>query len=356
MFILLVAPPGYGKTAAIVMARNIAREHPSVKLTPNRITPEALYIEIENSVQSITNPDDPTNPIDAHTSLTAMIDEFSVFVKPGDFNFMASLADLFDCPDPFEYVTKSSGQNFANKSWFNMIGGCTPFTIRTTFEDKAIEMGFPARIILVYSEEEIIHEDIFGGKTDVFENPTDNPLFASLSEDFEQILLLQGPFIWAPEAASFLADWYRKKLIPYPKQPKLQHYCMRRLTHISKLAMIHSASRSNEMVITIEDIERAKHTLLEVEEAMPGAVAVLGENTYYAAQARLLKWMLMEYSDKKRAINEATCRRLLTKDVPPFMIDQMLDNMVAAKYLTTEGDNTKPHRNFIPHAPKRGEE
>ena len=48
-YVLLIGPPGTGKSNAIKFARNIIRRLQNIKLTPTRITGPALYMELDSA-------------------------------------------------------------------------------------------------------------------------------------------------------------------------------------------------------------------------------------------------------------------------------------------------------------------
>ncbi len=349
LYILLVATPGVGKSVAIRAARELCRAHSgTIYITPARITPQALYMELEDAQQSRINITAGTATI--HHSLNAMIDEFGIFIRRNDVDFMADMADLYDCPDPFEYKTKTAGEQSASNSWFNFIAGVTPRTVKETFSDDALEMGFPARTILVFCEEAVVHDELFvEDGTDLFDDS--NPMFQKLVLDMGEMLTLDGEFYWTPEAKDFLRSWYKRKLKPVPTETKLEHYCVRRLTHFTKLAMIHSASRSNDLEVTIRDVQTAKTSLLEVESIMHLAVAGLGSNQYYVKQQEAVAWLYRQWGESRHPVQEFALVRKLERDIPTIFISQIIEGMLAAKRIITSGIIAAPgQRSFIPDA------
>jgi len=283
-----------------------------------------------------------------HHSLNAMIDEFGIFVRRNNVDFMADLADLYDCPDPFEYKTKTSGEQNASNSWFNFIGGATPRTIKETFSDDALEMGFPARAVLVFCDQPVIHDELFvDGESNLFDEQ--DPMFQRLILDMGDMLKLDGEFYWTPEAKDFLRSWYKRKLKPYPTDTKLEHYCVRRLTHVTKLAMIHSAARTNDLEITLRDIKTAKASLLEAEVIMHLAVEGLGGNQYYAKQKEAVAWLYRQWEDTGVPVQEFALVRRLERNIPTIFITQIIDGMVAAKRIIVSGSIFTPgQRSFLP--------
>jgi hypothetical protein len=363
MYVLLVGPPGSGKSVALLAARSVLVESKGIKLTPTRITQAAFYIELEQSSQNIIDikegkaftDKDAIGDINIHHSLTAMIPEMGIFVRPYDKDFMTDLADLFDCPNPFEYKTKTQGCNYAENSWFNLLGACTERYIKDAFSSDALEQGFPARIVLVYEDDPIENLDLFAAdpidSDSSFHHkgiPGDLKLFDHLVTDFQEMLTVRGNFVWGDDAQEFLKEWYHEKLKPYPMDPKLVHYNTRRLTHVSKLALVASMSRSNTQVITLGDIKWAKATLLEVEKRMPDAIKTLGDNQYLTVMQSIIKYVAVHFYEKKTAVPEHEIRQLLYKEVPPYYLNQIIESMVLAKQLIVTDGSAKDNRKFKP--------
>lgn len=347
LYILLVAPPGVGKSISIKAARELCSQQAgSLKIAPSRITAAAFFDEIGEArfeSMSLMN-----GGVLIHHSLSAFVDEFGVFVRKGDLDFMSDLADIFDCPDPFEYKTKTSGVVHAEASWFNMISGCTPRTVKDTFNDDALEMGFPARMIMVHSKSPIVHQSLFHtGEANLF--TTDNPNFQRLSGDMEKLLLMTGEFRWSKDAMEFLEAWYKDKMAPFPTNPRLSHYCTRRLTHISKLAMVYSAARSDDMCISLGHIMSAKATLLEAEDTMNEAIAQLGTNQFKEIQNGIRRWLNNAWKETRKPVPEYILIRALEQECPPHLVDAIIKGLVDARHLEAMPKDGKiGKRHFIP--------
>jgi len=82
-------------------------------------------------------------------------------------------------------------------------------------------------------------------------------------------------------------------------------YCERRATHIRKLMMIVSASRSNDLVIEREDFDRARKILTTAEIKMGWTFGGLGRARNSDAQERIMEYL--------RKVGVSTRSSLLTK-------------------------------------------
>lgn len=343
MFVLLIANPGTGKSNAIKMARNIVRGVMAINLTPTRLTPRAFYNELEACrsdpiMDTAISPDAYT-----HSSLNAMIDELSVFVRPRASELMADLADTYDCPDPFEYKTATQGEILVENSFFNMIGGATPGYLKESWTKTVLDEGFPARCIIVFSEEKM--------KTRLFDdNPEDEVIQSEMSEklksDLKQIANLRGRFIWEQSAAEAFESWLEAGLPPAPKDLRLAHYNERRIVHIGKLCMILSASRSLDMEITKEDFERAQQLLLQAESQMIYAIESMGANPYRDAMVHARQFIVGFVKRNGKGCPENRVRQVLINEVDPGKTNSLLEEMTLAKWIRYEGE--MPGRRFFP--------
>ena len=344
MFVLLIANPGVGKSNAIKMARNIARGVLAINLTPTRLTPRAFYNELE-ACRSDPIMDTAISP-DAyvHSSLNAMIDELSVFVRPRASELMADLADTYDCPDPFEYKTATQGEILVENSFFNMIGGATPGYLKESWTKTVLDEGFPARCIIIFSEERM--------KTRLFDDsPEDearqDDLAEKLRQDLRKIADLRGRFVWERSASDAFESWLSDDgLPPKPKDIRLAHYNERRIVHIGKLCMILSASRSLDMEITKEDFERAQQLLLLAESQMVHAIESMGANPYRDAMVHARQFVTGFVNRNKKGCPENRVRQILINEVDPGKTNSLLEEMTLAKWLRYEGE--APGRRFFP--------
>jgi hypothetical protein len=91
--------------------------------------------------------------------------------------------------------------------------------------------------------------------------------------------MMTGPFILTPSARSWGAAWYEsfwKDSVSRMDDQMAQGYAARKQTHIHKVAMVLSASRSPDLVIQEEDLQLANNMLLDIEMDMPKVFSRIG--------------------------------------------------------------------------------
>lgn len=259
LFTLLVAAPAIGKGQAIQPVLDLWYESQSFKIMPDDVT-KASFIDAlaKASVKRNVN----GNLLEYH-SLLAPAPEFGVLVPAHDTTFLNVLNYIFDCPRVYREDRRSlEKKTEIIHPQVNILAGTQPGYLSATFPDEAWSMGFCSRLIMVYgaTTPEI---DIFALRGS--KQPEFDALKATLSRYSELIGVVQ----WNFDAQNMIKAWYGKKMAPVPEHSKLVHYNGRRLLHFLKLCIISAVSRTQELVITLEDAQRARDWLLEVEITMP---------------------------------------------------------------------------------------
>ena len=344
LYVLLVSNPGIGKSNAIKFARRILKrvgEPKPIKVTPSRITKRALYNVIEASVATVIR---SSAEMYQHCSVTAMIDEFGVFVKPNDTEFMVDLTDVYDCPELMDYETATQGDNKAVNVFFNLIGGTTPKYLKEAWTSSVLDQGFPARIILVYSTEQI-HPELFGQNDDE-DAKIDHEYETALAEDLKLIHDIHGRFTWEEKAQKEMVGWFNDGMPPRPTDPRMEHYNTRRHVHMLKLCMLMSAAKRDDMEIIKSDLDEARELIIEVESRMPEAIKGIGANPIRDQMIMVQKFVEGSFARTKKAVPEYKIRDLLMNELDPYRVPTMLQEMIIGQWVSALGN--EPDRIFLP--------
>jgi hypothetical protein len=302
MYIVLVGPPAIGKGMAMGPARQMLAQL-NVPMSSSCTTLQAL-------IQDLLAAED-TRQIDGmpviSSSLTVLSPEFAVFLGRNNGEFCDKITDLYDCPSPWSYQTMKRGDERLEAVFLNLIGATTPGLLQATMSGEAITGGLMSRVILVYAD----------AKSRIVPIPSamrrDEALRDKLFTDLGQIAELEGKFMLAPEVIEPWVDWYVKKDTndELASDRRFAAYCGRRDMHMLKLMMILSASRSNEMVLRLDDFTRALQYLSEAERQMPKAFRGYGNNVLSAfiaaAQGEIESVKFVYLKDfKKRHLNDVS--------------------------------------------------
>jgi len=109
-----------------------------------------------------------------------------------------------------------------------------------------------------------------------------------LVEDLAAISRLSGEFGMTPEAVEWGEAWYERLFSKVSADPRLRDYVTRKQTHLHKLAMILSASRRDDLIITEVELQDAEHALNKVEEKMGNVFNQVGKTPEAGAAEQVL--------------------------------------------------------------------
>jgi hypothetical protein len=281
-----------------------------------------------------TNYEDPeTKQVKAHCSLTAFSEELSVFLGQNDIKLLANLTDWYDSKDTWSYETVGRGRDSLEGLCFNLLGATAPEWIQSMLPYEAIGGGFTSRVIFIVEENK--------GKTVAKHQLTVNELELgqSLLRDLERISQLNGQFFFSKSGEDAYVAWYTEqdRLLnlgqPAVEDSRFSAYCERRATHLRKLMMIVSASRSDSLVIEQEDFERAVALLLKAERKMGWTFGGLGKAKNSDSQQKIMDYILK--------VGVTTRSAILTKfyrDVDAVTLDDIEMTMTGMKFCTVRVD------------------
>jgi len=332
LYVILVGPAGRArKGVALGIAKNLILNVPGVSVAPEAGTRESMILAMK---RASTNYEDPeTKQVKAHCSLTAFSEELSVFLGQNDIKLLANLTDWYDSKDTWSYETVGRGRDSLEGLCFNLLGATAPEWIQSMLPYEAIGGGFTSRVIFIVEENK--------GKTVAKHQLTVNELELgqSLLRDLERISQLNGQFFFSKSGEDAYVAWYTEqdRLLnlgqPAVEDSRFSAYCERRATHLRKLMMIVSASRSDSLVIEQEDFERAVALLLKAERKMGWTFGGLGKAKNSDSQQKIMDYILK--------VGVTTRSAILTKfyrDVDAVTLDDIEMTMTGMKFCTVRVD------------------
>lgn len=258
LFVFLVGPPGTGKTVALNPMANILRLSKAVTLAPNDITKQGLLDKLHEA-ERIGHYNG--RPFDFHF-MAIHISELSNFMSQYDSALAGLLTDLFDCPDVNEENKRGHDKGMAiNFPGISMIVGTATQNLGHTISDEMWGSGFMARVIVVFSADDVRPWDRFAIAQEATELKT------SIVESLSRVGQLCGPMTWTPAAQNFLNTFARNQEEDAPLHNRLTHYVKRRWMHFAKLCMI-AALQEERMTITDADCDTALEWLVAAESQM----------------------------------------------------------------------------------------
>lgn len=333
LYVILVGPSGHArKGTAMKIGKGFLKEI-GINITSESVTREALIRAMQNSTNTFLL---PNGAFRWHCSLTAISEELSVFLEQNDVKFLATLTDWYDAADEWVYETKGSGTDKLQGVCFNLLGGTAPSWLSSIFPEEAIGGGFTSRCIFVVEE----------GKGKTVAKPQYSEETQKLGEliraDLEKVMNLTGEMVMTQEAEQAYMDWYteqeenmRNGRMPIAS-PHFDGYAARRATHVRKLAMVCSASRGDDMEITLDDFERAKRILLAAEKNMAKAFSGVGRSQYAQATETVIHLLQRNKKMKRSDLLSQVYLDMDTADLQ--MVKSTLQQMKVIKVTLQPGD------------------
>lgn len=288
-FVILVAPPGIvSKSTTVEIAMSLLRRVDTIRFGPDVITWQALVKSFAECLDTFELPDGSREDMSA---LTIASSEFGNLMAPGDREMVDLLVSLWDGKQgTFRKETKGSGNDEVKNPWINMIACTTPAWISGNFPEYMIGGGFMSRCVFVYAEEKrnyVAYPGLAVTGVDIAK------MEAELIADLTAISNLSGEFGMTQEAVEWGVDWYKRHYESKGNgllgDSRFGGYVARKQTHLHKLAMIFSASRSEDLIITAGDLARADTELTALEKDLPKVFDRVGKTTDSVNADRLLE-------------------------------------------------------------------
>lgn len=273
MYIVLVGPAGRcKKSTAMRVGRQMLSGVPGLEFTTDSVTRERLIQDLSQAFK------------DGQSAMTAYSSEFASLLTSSGMDMVVFLTDIFDCPSEWSHKTKSGGTNKIKFPFLNLEGATTPDWISKAMPLDTVGIGLTSRIIFVYQDTPRIR-DPFPKLS-----PEQKVLGTMLIEDLGKIADIAGEYYLTDEAKEIYTEWYKARTeTPNPTgDPRLNGYFERKPMHLLKLAMIVSASKKDETLITAEDLVDAMKLFDRVEIRMPQVFASVGKNPINADKEEVL--------------------------------------------------------------------
>jgi hypothetical protein len=346
-YIFLTSPPGRAKKgAALRTGKNFLRVvEPKVNFASEAGSPEGIY----DLLTKISNP--------AHQSMTLFSMELGTLMATRSAEMVDFLTDLYDGnPDFARHTLGNPGKNVA-KPWFNLMSGTTPKWLGDKLGLIALEGGLVARSIFPYSEERILKNSWPKASKEF----TD--IGQAIAEDLSHIATLEGEFQFDDDgtgdyekglAFKFYDAWYQdnkpmwdklpKELrevthphgwasrFPIMDDPRTASYYDRKHIHLLKVAMALSLSYKDDLILTVEDLQRSLVLLNQTEPGMHKALGSAGKNPLAAETMRVAAQIATK--------GKATYKELIIAnfhDLGKLNLDRVLDDLRMMGRIRQEG-------------------
>ena len=330
LYVLLVGPPTSGKTVAIDIVYDFWRESKAFHVAPKGMTTAALVDALKEA--------DKKQLIGGHLveyhSLQIAAPEFGTFIHAHDLEMLANLNDIWDSPRTYgqrrRHVNGGKPIDIIHPQ-LNILAGAQPGFLASVMPEEAWAMGFTSRLLMIYGQEAPLIS-LFNG------TPLNKQTFQSMTRQMVQFSKAHGQFQWTPEAANEIERWYQIRMEPIPSHSKLQNYNGRRILQFLKLCMVASCARSVsegiDLVIRLEDIQRARDWLLEAEARMPDVFREMVLRSDVETIKELHFAMFQQFANtKQKPIHSEFLYAFLAQRVPSEKIERIIETAVKSGYI-----------------------
>lgn len=335
-FILLISPPGIGKSDAIRTVRDIWRQFVNLPVAPQSMTGKGIVDQLasDNTQQTLTLDGEKYT----FSSLLIPAAELGTLIQEYDLTQISIMNELYDCNENYAERTRGGGFLEIERPHISMIMGTQPKYLSYVFPEAAFGMGLTSRIIMIY-DDAATELDLFGT-----EGPSQE-LFKKLVDHFRPIASMKGPFSVSDEAKKFIQQQHHEGIPPKPDSVKLAHYNTRRTSHMLKLSMIFGAARHRKPAIEVEDVQNAITVMLEAETRMEDVFADMSKTSEGDLITETYNHLIKLYNNNSRnPVKEQNLHSFLQQRVPAWKIDYILSTLVKSGAMKREahGPHTPP--------------
>lgn len=280
-YIVLVGPAGVvTKSTTLDFGRRLLEKLPDVSFGPSSGSWQGLMKAFESAVMTVKwKEPSGKEHIDAASPLTVMAGELGTFLKLEQEGFIEVLIDWWDGKKSgaaWSHITKASGNSTIERPWLNILGCTTLSWIQQNIQDVLIGGGFMSRVLFIYAgkKSKLIAYPSMLRKAGQFQELEDKLIL-----DLKQIGTLRGPFSFTPEARQFGIAWHTQTMTVRPAHmmpDRYDAYIARKQTHLHKLAMVLSAARADDLLITKDLLIEADAYLTRIEASMNQVFSTVG--------------------------------------------------------------------------------
>lgn len=333
-YIVLVGPAGRSRKGTAMSPGREILDEIDICIAADATTREKLIRRLNEASDTFPAAD---GKIYSYAALTIFSEELTVFLSYQQHELMQNLADWYDCKNRWKYETKHQGVDDIIGVWVNLLGATTPELLQSALPAESFGGGLNSRIIYVYADqkEKLV---IFP-----FERENQEELKASLIRDLQAIHVAAGEY--KPDK-SYLASWkaWYPKQHDHPlerKSSNMSGYVSRRPTHMHKLSIVMSASRSNDLVLTKHDFDRALVLLEETERRMFDTFAGVGKSRLSSVVQDVVEYIRLH----KEATYSDIQRRFYC-DASDDEMTTVLATLERAKLIKIDRDRMKDMRDY----------
>lgn len=274
MYLLLVGPPGDGKSSAMSVAKKMVQELEFVVTTGTPATTQAI-MQLMSLKDGDKKPMQKTFTYDGrvkqYTPLAVFATEFANFISPNPLGWIDFLTAIWD-EEVFKNETKGKGVDIIPGPFISLLGCLTDSVTSGFIKQNIISGGFARRAIFITSPGR--------GKPNPWseESPSQVKARQDCLEWCRSLMNVSGQFSWAKKAHGFFDSWYRELRSKTPDDPITAGYINSKPDLLIKIAMLISLSQSHELVLQEPYLQLALELLDKTEPSLNKIFGAIGRN------------------------------------------------------------------------------
>lgn len=333
-YVIFVAPPGVvSKTTTADVGMSLLRDVPGINFGPDIITWPSLVQAFASSGESFQMGEDWL-PMSA---MTLVAGELGNLINPQDREMLNLYITLWDGVKRLDKSTKTSGSDTIEAPWINILGCTTPHWIADNMPAAAVGGGFTSRCIFVYADTKVAYVPY----VDEVVHKNNDIIREALVHDLEHIATnMTGAFVITEDARVWGREWYEKFWrieVPGMNNQLMEGYAARKQTHLHKTAMMMSAARSDDRIITREDLMLADMMLTGLEPDMVKVFSRIGRTEESLQTERFL-----EFVKKNGYVSYAKAYQHIHFAFPDFHnFESIVTGCIRAGYISNEQNGTE---------------
>jgi hypothetical protein len=161
LFVLLVSPPGVGKSVAMTYVRDMVDKTRKLKVAPDDVTKANLVDKVAAATTSHVY--SAVDMLQYH-SLQIIVDELGVLLSSHDLSFLSVMNALYDNRAYYSEGRRSRSEDIVIENpQINFLGGTQPDFLANLLPPEAWGMGFMSRTVMIYHGSPI-KPRLFGAK------------------------------------------------------------------------------------------------------------------------------------------------------------------------------------------------
>lgn len=333
MFVEMVGGPGTGKSQCVNAIKRVMVPATKMSFIPASVTRAGLEDYMADNMKQRNGPDGL--PIFSNECI-GLSEEMQGILPDQDLGHLTLYNILYDLPSVHMARTRSNGEVRLEAPYCSIFTGAQPSFLALTIPEGAWGMGFMSRSILVF--------DTPGQRRSAFEHrDIDHKLLSDLIHDLKEIHSLKGWMEWTKDAIELYNEWWVENGgLPIPQAKRLaMGYNSRRELHFLKFAMTFSLSRSNDLIVTVDDCARAIETLLKLEDRMRHIFDEMAQTGAMVAIQDVLDVVRTNTASGKPT-DEGKLVELLMQRFPSTQVHATIENLISSGAISANDNNGKP--------------